>query len=106
MKDQVKLLRDCRNNDIPAVVFQGDDKCAIEILEAAKEIYKKNGCSTEFLYDWQLLVNDFKGYQAESPDSVKLPGISPTETELIREEMERLSKANDGSIEDTIPDLV
>ena len=38
MKDQLRLLRDCINNDRPAVVFQGDDFCAPEILEAAKEI--------------------------------------------------------------------
>lgn len=25
MKDQLRLLRDCINNDRPAVVFQGDD---------------------------------------------------------------------------------
>lgn len=44
MKDQLRLLRDCINNDRPAVVFQGDDFCAPEILEAAKEIYRKHGC--------------------------------------------------------------
>lgn len=52
MKDQLRLLRDCINNDRPAVVFQGDDFCAPEILEAAKEIYRKHGCSEEFLFDW------------------------------------------------------
>ena len=36
MKDQLRLLRDCINGDIPAVVFQGDDRCAPEILEAAQ----------------------------------------------------------------------
>ena len=46
MKDQLRLLRDCINGDIPAVVFQGDDRCAPEILEAAKEIYRKSGCYT------------------------------------------------------------
>ena len=30
MKDQFKLLRDCIHNDIPAIVFQGDDKCLPE----------------------------------------------------------------------------
>ena len=25
MKDQLRLLRDCINNDRPAVVFQGDE---------------------------------------------------------------------------------
>ena len=61
MKDQLRLLRDCINNDRPAVVFQGDDFCAPEILE--------------------------KAYQLESPATVKLPKLSPTETELVREEM-------------------
>lgn len=89
MKDQLRLLRDCINHDIPAVVFQGDDSCAPEILEAAKEIYRKHGCSAEFLYDWQLLVDEVKAYQAESPGTVKLPRLSPTEMELAREEMLR-----------------
>ena len=71
----------------PAVVFQGDDFCAPEILEAAKEIYRKHGCSEEFLFDWQLLINEVKAYQLESPATVKLPKLSPTETELVREEM-------------------
>ena len=87
MKDQLRLLRDCINNDRPAVVFQGDDFCAPEILEAAKEIYRKHGGSEEFLFDWQLLINEVKAYQLESPATVKLPKLSPTETELVREEM-------------------
>ena len=41
MKDQIRLLRDCFHNEIPAVVFQGNDSCAGEILEAAKKIYQK-----------------------------------------------------------------
>lgn len=42
MKDQLRLLRDCINNDRPAVVFQGDDFCAPEILEAANtSVHKK-----------------------------------------------------------------
>lgn len=89
MKDQLRLLRDCINGDIPAVVFQGDDRCAPEILEAVKEIYRKNGCSEEFLYDWQLLIDEVKAYQSESPDTIKLPKLSQTEIELAREDMQR-----------------
>ena len=40
-----------------------------------------------FLFDWQLLINEVKAYQLESPATVKLPKLSPTETELVREEM-------------------
>ena len=73
MKDQLRLLRDCINNERPAVVFQGDDFCAPEILEAAKEIYRKHGCSEEFLFDWQLLINEVKAYQLESPATPPAP---------------------------------
>ena len=89
MKDQIRLLRDCFHNEIPAVVFQGNDSCAGEILEAAKEIYQKHGCSEEFLYDWQLLIEEVKAYQKESPHTVHLPKLSVTEAELIQEEMTR-----------------
>ena len=71
------------------MVFQGDDSCAPEILEAAKEIYRRHGCSEEFLYDWQLLIDEVKAYQQESPQTVKLPKLSPTEAELVREEMRK-----------------
>lgn len=37
MKDQLRLLRDCINNDRPAVIFQGDDFCAPEILRQLKK---------------------------------------------------------------------
>ena len=89
MKDQVRLLRDCIHHDIPAVVFQGDDSCAPEILEAAKEIYRRHGCSEEFLYDWQLLIDEVKAYQQESPQTVKLPKLSPTEAELVWKDMRK-----------------
>lgn len=87
MKDQLRLLRDCITHYIPAVVFQGDDSCAPEILEAAMDIYRKHGCSEEFLYDWQLLINEVKAYQAENTERVKLPKLSDTEKELVREDM-------------------
>lgn len=38
MKDQLRLLRDCINNDRPAVVFQGDDFCAPEILRQQRNL--------------------------------------------------------------------
>ena len=35
MKDQLRLLRDCINNDRPAVVFQGDDFWAYQLESPA-----------------------------------------------------------------------
>lgn len=52
MKDQLALLRKCVVNQIPATVFQGDDTCTVEVLEAAIEIYRRHGASREFLYDF------------------------------------------------------
>lgn len=88
MKDQRKLLNACLKGMIPAVVFQGTDSCAVEILQAALEIYRKNGCSTEFLFDWQLLINEVIAYQEECPQTVKLPQLSQSEIGYIREDME------------------
>ena len=88
MKDQRKLLNACLKNMIPAVVFQGTDSCTVEILQAAKDIYEKNGCSPEFLYDWQLLINEVIAYQKEYSQVVKLPKLSPGEIEDIRRDME------------------
>lgn len=45
MKDQIRLLRECVRNEIPAIVFQGDDSCTVEVLEAAHAIYAKHGAS-------------------------------------------------------------
>lgn len=87
MKDQRKLLNVCLQNMIPAVVFQGTDSCAVEILQAAKDVYEKNGCSPEFLYDWQLLINEVIAYQEECSQAVKLPKLSLGEIEDIRKDM-------------------
>lgn len=75
MKDQLKLLRDCLKDEIPAVVFQGDDACAIEILEEAQRIYQERGCSPEFIQDWQSLIDEVRTYQESSPGTVKLPAL-------------------------------
>ena len=87
MKDQLRLLRECFRNEIPAIVFQGDDSCTAEVLEAAIEIYRKHGATKEFLYDLGLLLQDVKAYQKENPHRVTLADLSPVETELVREEM-------------------
>ena len=42
MKDQIRLLRECVRNEVPAIVFQGDDSCTVEILETAHAIYAKH----------------------------------------------------------------
>ena len=94
MKDQLRLLRTCIYNEIPALVFQGDDSCAPEILEAAKELYRSHCCSEEFLYDWQLLIDEVKAYQAENGSRQKLPRLLPSEAETVRNEMARREAAD------------
>ena len=89
MRDQLRLLRDCVLNEIPAMVFQGGDSCAVEVLELAIEIYRRHGCDVEFLFDFQQMINDFKAYQKMNPHKVKLAKMTPTEMELTREEMQK-----------------
>ena len=73
-----------RQNDIPAIVFQGSDSCAIEILQAAEKIYRKNGCSPEFLKDFhENVVDNFKVYQQENKSEIKLPDLTPSEKEAF-----------------------
>ena len=84
MKDQKSLLAKCLHNDIPAIVFQGSDSCAIEILQAAEKIYRKNGCSPEFLKDFhENVVDNFKVYQQENKSEIKLPDLTPSEKEAF-----------------------
>lgn len=84
MKDQKSLLAKCLHNDIPAIVLQGSDSCAIEILQAAEKIYRKNGCSPEFLKDFhENVVENFKVYQQENKSEIKLPDLTPSEKEAF-----------------------
>ena len=59
----------------------------MEILKAAQDIYRKHGCSEEFLFDWQMLIEDVIAFQKECADMVKLPKLSSVEAELIRKDM-------------------
>lgn len=83
MKDQKELLKKCLVNDTPAIVFQGTDSCALEILQAAEAIYRKNGCSPEFLHDFQEnVVGNFKAYQKGNSEVLKLPDLTEGEKEV------------------------
>ncbi|MDO5666044.1 MAG: hypothetical protein Q4G63_12425 [Bacteroidia bacterium] len=73
MKDQRKLVTKCLMNDIPAFVLCGTDINALEALREYERLANKNGCSNVFLDDLRLLIGDFEAYQAEEPESVKIP---------------------------------
>lgn len=73
MKDQRLLFRKSQLNNIPAIIIQGRDRCAAEILSSAEDIYRKNGCSTEFLFDFHRLRRDFEIYSTEYRDNLILP---------------------------------
>ena len=85
MKDQLALLRKCVLNQIPATVFQGDDTCTVEVLQAAIEIYRRHGASREFLYDFQNVIEDVKAYQRQN--RLKLADMTEVEKEFLRKEM-------------------
>ena len=87
MKDQLALLRKCVVNQIPATVFQGDDTCTVEVLQAAIEIYRRHGASREFLYDFQNVIEDVKAYQRQNPHRLKLADMTDVEKELHLKDM-------------------
>lgn len=73
MKDQRALLNRCMHAEIPVFVLCGTDSCAVEALQEYYNIAQAKGCSREFLDDLQLLIADFKAFQKEEPEKVKLP---------------------------------
>ena len=73
MKDQKRILHKCLLNDVPAFVIAGTDVCAVESMQCYYEIAKTHGCSEEFLEDLLLAIEDFKAFQKEEPEKVRLP---------------------------------
>ncbi|MFV0398393.1 MAG: hypothetical protein ACK5JU_10345 [Bacteroidales bacterium] len=73
MKDQQRLVRKCLDNDVPVFVLCGTDINAVDTMESYYSFAEKNGCSKEFLDDLRLLINDFKKFQEEEPEKVRLP---------------------------------
>ncbi len=73
MKDQKALLNKCLQNDIPVLVISGNDKLAVPVLMKYIDEAQKAGCSNEFIRDFADVIREFKTYQAEEPESVKLP---------------------------------
>lgn len=73
MKDQKALLHKCLKNDIPAFVISGTDICAVETLIAYYKIAKEKGCSTTFLEDMKLVIDEMKQFQKEESEDVRIP---------------------------------
>lgn len=83
MKDQKQLLLKSLNNDVPVFVICGTDENAIETMEKYFQIAQKNGCDNAFLQDMKLVIEDFKAFQRQEPEKVKLPDMSPKIEESI-----------------------
>lgn len=88
MKDQRRLLNVCLTNKVPAFILHGRDICSTEILKSASEIYERNGCGKEFLFDFRELIRDFSEYQYENQSEIKLSnfnelGISESEKKKL-----------------------
>ena len=82
------VLNECIYKDIPVIVLQGSDACAVDILKSANDVYRQKGCSKTFLKGFESLINDFESYRELYFDNMKLPGLSDTEKEFIREDMD------------------
>jgi hypothetical protein len=73
MKDQKALLFRCLKNDVPAMVFSGNDILFLPLLKKYYEDAKVAGCTQEFLDDIQLRIEEFQKHTEISPDMIKLP---------------------------------
>ena len=73
MKDQKRLLHKCLLEDIPAFVICGTDICSVQTMEAYNQIAVEKACHSIFLEDLKLAIEDFKAFQCEEPEKVKIP---------------------------------
>lgn len=73
-KDQRKLLNRCVMNEIPVFVLTGTDQCALAALRAYAQEARRLGCNDDFIEDLEgNVLTDFKAFQEEEPEKVKLP---------------------------------
>lgn len=73
-KDQRKLLNKCIMDEIPVFVLTGTDACALAALKAYEEEARRLNCKPSFIEDLQGNVfPDFRDFQMQEPDKVKLP---------------------------------
>ncbi len=73
MKDQKALLFRCIKNDVPAMVFSGNDILFLPLLKRYYKDAKEAGCTQEFLDDINLRIEEFEEHIKMSPDTIKLP---------------------------------
>lgn len=73
MKDQQRLVRKCLDNEVPVFVLCGTDINAVPTMEAYHQYAETKGCSAEFLKDLRLLIEDFRIFQSQEPEKVRLP---------------------------------
>ena len=100
MKDQKQLLLKSLNNDVPVFVICGTDENAVETMQKYFEIAKKNGCDNAFLQDMKLVIEDFKAFQRQEPEKVKLPDMSPKiEESIFKSTQEQHNKSFNGKEE-------
>ena len=73
MKDQKRLLHKCLLEDIPAFVICGTDICSVQAMAVSYTHLTLKGCNSNFLEDLKLAIEDFKAFQCEEPEKVKIP---------------------------------
>ena len=64
------------------ILYQPDEAVKLEVRLEDETVWLNRQQLSCLLY-----TSEVKAYQLESPATVKLPKLSPTETELVREEM-------------------
>ena len=73
MKDQKRLLHKCLLEDIPAFVICGTDICSVLAMEAYYQIEVEKCCNCYFLEELKLAIEDFKAFECDEREKVKIP---------------------------------
>jgi hypothetical protein len=68
-----KILEDSDRDSIPVFMFTAKDKCSMSALNIYEGVCKEQGCSEEFLWELECVLEDYGDWVDEHPEKIKLP---------------------------------
>lgn len=71
MKNPIKIVKDCFENEEPVFVLRGKDMFAVKAIQAYYEAVKNGGVSDDFVNEISEIKNDFNAFAKEN--NTKIP---------------------------------
>lgn len=72
-KKDDKILKDAEEQNIPVFVLSAKDSTSIATLNHYFDLCSRMECNEEHLTGISSRISEFKAYQVENPDMIKLP---------------------------------